>query len=139
MADFPTIEKTRYIEESKFTIIDEETMMFDQRSWRILNDKKGPILHVESGYIISVSEDGFELFNAQNSKRVEVMTSSELKQDSKGMSITFGSKWFGNDERMIRTTREFTVENDTLHFKMCMATKAVPEFQVHLDSVLIKH
>lgn len=139
VANFPTIEKTEYMEELEFKFIgDEETMMFEQRTWKIENGEKAASLHWESGYIILNSTGTFDLFNAQNSKRVEVLTSTQFISQENKLALSFESKCFGNDERMVRTARNYIIENDSLHFIMKMATKMTPAFQVHLESKLFK-
>jgi hypothetical protein len=50
-----------------------------------------------------------ELLNAQNSKRVEVMKSTEVIFGENKLQLSFASKYFGNDERMVRTTRDFFI------------------------------
>ncbi len=138
-ADFPTIEKTKYLEELEFKFIgDDETMSFEQKTWKIKDGDKSEPLHWESGYIISYPDDSFELFNAQNSKRVEVMKSSSINTDGNKLQLIFESKYFGNDERMVKTSREFNVDENTLHFTMKMQTQNTSEFQKHLESNLKK-
>ncbi len=137
IANFPTIEKTAYTEELEFKFIgDDESIMFEQRTWFNVDGKKGAPLHWESGFIIAYPDDTFELFNAQNSKRVEVMKSIDVKINETNLHITFESKYFGNDERMVKTTRDFIVDGNSLSYMMKMATQKKPEFQKHLESVL---
>lgn len=136
-ANFPTIEKTEYIEELEFKFIgDDESIMFEQRTWFNVNGVKGNPLHWESGYIIAYPDDTFELFNSQNSKRVEVMKSILVNIEEAKLHLAFESKYFGNDERMVKTTREFFADESSLHFIMKMATQMTPEFQQHLESNL---
>jgi THAP4-like, heme-binding beta-barrel domain len=136
-ANFPTIEKTEYFEELEFKFIgDDESILFEQRTWYDMNDEKGNPLHWESGFIISYPDDSFELLNSQNSKRVEVMRNNIIEIEETKLHLSFESKYFANDERMVRTMREFFVDEKTLHFKMKMATQKTPEFQLHLESWL---
>lgn len=139
VANFPTIERTEYIEELEFDFIgDDETIMFDQRTWKIENGEKAAPLHWEAGYIIALESGKFDLFNAQNSRRVEVMTSTQFISGENKLTLLFESKYFGNDERMQKTARDFIIENNSLHFIMKMATAKTPEFQLHLESRLIR-
>lgn len=139
IANFPTIEKTNYIEELEFSFIgDNETIMFDQRTWRIKDNEKSDPLHWEAGYIISNEEGNFDLLNAQNSRRVEIMTSKNVIADGNNLSILFESKYFGNDERMKMTSREFIIQNNSLLFLMKMSTTKIPELHLHLESKLIR-
>lgn len=136
---FPTIESTEYIEELEFKFIgDDESIKFEQRTWINVNGVKGNPLHWESGFIIAYPDDTFELFNAQNSKRVEVMKSIFINIEESKLHLTFESKYFGNDERMVKTMRDFCVDENSLHFIMKMATQNTPEFQQHLESKLKK-
>lgn len=138
-AQFPTIETTDYIEELEFRFTgDDESMKFEQRSWHITNNSKGKPLHIESGFIIARADNTFELLNAQNSNRVEVLKCIKLKIEDSITELTFESKYFGNDDRMIKTLREYFVNENIMNFKMCMATGNIPEFQEHLRSVLLK-
>ncbi len=137
LAQFPTIGKTEYIEEIEFKFIgDDESIAFEQKSWRVEFGKQAAPLHWESGYIIDAGDGVFELFNAQNSRRVEVMTCKELCINEDAASILFESKFFANDEKMVRTTREFVIKDDSLHYSMKMSTRNTPEFQEHLNSRL---
>lgn len=139
IANFPTIEKTEYIEELEFKFIgDDESIMFEQRTWFNVDGKKGAPLHWESGFIIAYPDETFELFNAQNSKRVEVMKSTVVQITETNLQISFESKYFGNDERMVKTTRDFMIDGNSLRFIMKMATQNTPEFQKHLESFLVR-
>ena len=138
-ARFPTIETIEYFEELEFRFTgDDESMRFEQRSWHIINNQKGKPLHFESGFIIAGSDGSFELLNAQNSSRVEVLKCIDLKIENFKTELTFESKYFGNDERMIKTQREYFINGNKLSFRMCMATNNTPQFQEHLRSVLEK-
>ena len=90
-------------------------------------------MHWESGYIIAYEDGSFELFNAQNSKRVEVLKSKILNIEKNKIHISFESKYFGNDERMVKAVRDFYAENNSLRYFMKMETKNTPEFQQHLE------
>ncbi|MEO8210654.1 MAG: FABP family protein, partial [bacterium] len=110
-SNYPTIETTEYIEELEFRFIgDDESILFEQKTWFNINGVKGNPLHWESGFIIAYPDDTFELFNAQNSKRVEVMKSSFIKIEETKLQLSFESKYFGNDERMVKTSRDFFVD-----------------------------
>jgi len=137
IASFPTIEKTDFIEELEFKFIgDDESILFEQRTWFLVNGEKGPPLHWESGFIVAFPDGTLEMFNAQNSKRVEVMKSINFITEENKLLLTFESKHFGNDERMVRTVRSFYVEGNKLLYEMSMATKNTPDFQTHLKGEL---
>lgn len=138
-AYFPTIETTEYIEELEFRFTgDDESIMFDQKTWHRINNEKGKPLHFESGFIIAGSDDTFELLNAQNSNRVEVLKCIRLETGISKTELTFESKYFGNDERMVKTQREYFTNENIMKFRMSMSTQNTPEFQEHLKSVLEK-
>ena len=141
-ACFPTIETTDFIEESEFLLTgDGESIIFNQQTWHFDNfakDNKGNVLHFESGFIIAYPDGSLELLNAQNSKRVEVMKSTEVIFGENKLQLSFASKYFGNDERMVRTTRDFFISENSLSYIMKMETKNTPEFQLHLESNLIR-
>jgi len=136
-ANFPTIELTEFIEELEFKFIgDDESILFEQRTWFLVNGEKGSPLHWESGFIIAFPDGTFEMFNAQNSKRVEVMKSINFTTEEHKLLLTFESKHFANDERMFRTVRNFYVEGNKLIYEMSMATQNTPQFQTHLRGEL---
>lgn len=138
-ARFPTIQTAEYFEELEFRYTrDDESIRFEQRSWHKEENQKGKPLHFESGFIIAGSDGTFELLNAQNSNRVEVLKCIDLKIENSGTELIFESKYFGNDERMVRTQREYFINGNKLTFRMCMATSGTPQFQEHLRSVLVK-
>ncbi len=137
-ANYPTIEKTGYIEEHEFHFTgDDETIMFTQRTWFFVNGEKGAPLHVESGFIIAYPDGSFELLDAQNSKRVEVMKSTVVNIEKTKLQLSFESKYFGNDERMVKTTRDYFVDDNSLRFVMKMRTQKT-EYQQHLEAVLVR-
>jgi hypothetical protein len=137
-ANFPTIEKTEYLEELEFKFIgDDESIMFEQRTWKIQDSEKGTPLHWESGFIIGYPDDTFELLDAQNSKRVEVMKSTVVNIEKTKLQISFESKYFGNDDRMVKTTRDYFVDEESLRFVMKMGTQKT-EYQQHLEAVLVR-
>jgi len=138
-AHFPTIETTEYLEELEFKFTgDDETMKYDQRTWCNVNNEKRKPLHFESGFIIAGADDTFELLNAQNSNRVEVMKCVRLKIGNSKTELTFESKYFGNDDRMVKTQREYIVNGNSMTFRMSMSTGNTPEFQNHLSSTMEK-
>lgn len=139
VAKFPTIETTEYLEELEFQPVgDEESIQFAQRTWYVENGAKGKPLHWEAGYIIAYENESFELLNAQSSKRVEVLKCEGLQFDNDNKLLHFDSKHFANDERMVKTTRDYNIQDSILKYEMNMATQKTPEFQVHLKAELKK-
>lgn len=139
---FPTIQTTDYIEELEFKFIgDDESIMYEQKTWYFDNegiDNKGKPLHWECGYIIAYPDGSLELLNAQNSKRVEVMKSTNIVSEETKLQLSFASKYFANDERMVRTSRDFFLDKKSMHYIVKMETKNTPEFQLHLEAKLEK-
>jgi len=137
VAAFPTIVRTEYLEELKFGFFgDEESILFEQKTWLIENEKKGKPLHWESGFITAYADGTFELFNAQNSKRVEILKCEAMEVSDNVINLKLVSKYFGNDDRMVRTERNYIVNGNSLKYEMKMATQNTPEFQIHLAAEL---
>ncbi len=137
-AKFPTIETTEYIEELSFERMgDEDKLFFIQKTWYSKDGKKGNALHWESGYIKLTEENLFELSNSQDNGRVEVLTGNIVETSDK-FHISFVSKLFGNDPRMVKSSRDFYVHGSTLKYTQSMSTQKTTEFQLHLEADLKK-
>ena len=64
------------------------------------------------------------------------MKSKILNIEKNKIHISFESKYFGNGERMVKTTRDFYADDNSLRYIMKMETKNTPEFQQHLECTL---
>jgi hypothetical protein len=139
-AIFPTIKTTEYFEELKFiSDKDDSVIFYELKSWINNKGNKGSVLSWQAGYINELEDGSFEMNNAQNNGRVEVLKGCLKEKEYYPNHLSFESKMFGNDERMVRTSRDFYVNGDEMRYTMFMATQKTPEFQKHLEGELIKH
>jgi len=84
-----------------------------------------------------VQEDGTLTLNtAQDGGRVEVL-SGTMKVTDGILIMEFNSLLFGNDERMVKTKRVYTIEGGGLAYSMSMQTGNTAMTQ-HLAAVLSK-
>jgi len=138
VAGFPTIQTSEYFEELEFRYIEPKAVIqFIQKTWYVNGDEKGNPLHWESGFIKALDNGSYQLSNSQDNGRVEVLTGSLSVLSGDAFHLSFQSKLFGNDPRLLKTSRDFYLDGNTLRFVMKMATRMTPEFQQHLESTLI--
>lgn len=136
VAQFPTITTCPYREELRFESNGEEPVLhFEQRTWV---QATGAPLHWESGFIKPNDAGELEILNAQNSGRVEVLRGRIVvaEHSENALELFFESTAFGNDARMLRSSRRFCCEGDTLRYVVAMATVKTPELQQHLSATL---
>ncbi len=100
--------------------------------------RENDTLHLESGFIKQTDEGTIELSNSQNNGRVEVMVLEYCETENESLKLKFISKLFGNDPRMLKSTRELIVTENTLTYEMKMATKMNNSLNTHLKAVLKK-
>jgi len=128
-ADYPTINSADYTEELTFESCGEENKIeFAQRTL-YKNDNRH--LHREYGFILEKEKDVFTFINAQNNGRTEVLK-GKLEAPFK---LVLESTHFGNDERPVKTRREYFLENEILKYKLFLQTHNQP-FQLHLEAKL---
>jgi len=139
VADFPTIKRTEYFEELKFIPGEDNSVIFyELKSWTIDNGDRGSVLSWQAGFVIELEDGSFEMSNAQNNGRVEVLSGKLKACDDYIYNLSFESKVFGNDERLVKTSRDFYITGDEMKYTMFMATQMTPEFQKHLEGELVK-
>jgi len=139
VAEFPTIETTEYFEELKFEFVESDpAIYFEQKTWFINNAEKGAPLHFESGFILPKDNGIYEMNNAQNNGRTEVLKGNLSMFSGDTFHLALQSKSFSNDERMIRSSRDFYIDGDSMKYYVNMATQKTPEFRHHLEAALIK-
>jgi len=95
-------------------------------------------LHFECGYLFIKENGTIELLNAQNSGRVEALLGTVEKGERGMFSLSLESKFFGNDERMIKSTRKLSFTINELNYEMYMSTSSVAKLQFHLKASLKK-
>jgi hypothetical protein len=134
---FPTIDPFTFSEETLFTEnAGEELIHFEQKSW--LLDENGEVvkpLHWESGFFMPTEDGKIEILNAQNSRRVEVLSGTSFFENGLWLLKT-KSVLHGYDARMVETARNFEVSKDTLRYELQMATSKVGQLQTHLEATL---
>ena len=138
-ADFPTINSTDYWEELEFSRIEKNHVLtYTQKTWyRPVETEETIPLHWESGYIKILDDGTCQLSNSQDNGRVEVLIGNIIS-DGETFHIKFESKHFGNDERMVKASRDFIVSGNALQYLVKMSTQKTPEFQGHLKAELVK-
>lgn len=130
-AAYPTIKSADYTEELIFESCGEENKI--EFSQRTLYKNENRHLHREYGFILEKEKDIFTFITAQNNGRTEVLKG---KLESP-FNLVLESTHFGNDERPVRTRREYFLESEMLHYKLFLQTQNQP-FQLHLEAKLSK-
>ena len=137
---FPTITSFNYLEECVFSSNDCEPIIhFEQRTWiKSTDETNGTPLHWESGFIRANDDGSVEISNAQNGGRVEVLrgTIDEAAYLEGVLLLKLESVLFGNDPRLIQTTRRYELRNGTLSYSIEMATTKIRHLQEHLAARL---
>ena len=132
---FPTITSFDIRATLVFTLRDEKTLAYEQRSQKRYDGQTEWLeSHWESGFIRSFENDELELTSAQIG-RVEVLIGSIESLDDM-FRIHFVSKTISNDPRMISSARTFELEDDTLRYEMEMQTTKVNQSTPHLKIAL---
>ena len=132
--EFPTIDAFRYREELRVHARgDEPELHFEQRTWRVsAGEDDGESLHWESGFLLLLEDGTVELLNAQQSRRVEVLTGRLELLGSDGFELRLESVVHAHDDRMRATERVYRLEGDRLTYEARMATGDVPSLGLHL-------
>ncbi|MBS1493956.1 MAG: FABP family protein [Bacteroidetes bacterium] len=130
-AAYPTINSADYTEELTFESCGEENKIeFNQKT---LYKNESRHLHREYGFILEKEKDVFTFINAQNNGRTEVLK-GVLEAPTK---LVLDSTHYGNDERPVKTRREYYLEKGLLHYKLFLQTQNQP-YQLHLEAKLSK-
>lgn len=139
IAEIPNSVGTPYKDIMQFEYDSTKNLIFYiQRTKFDMPGKENDTLHIESGFIKQNDEGAIELSNSQNNGRVEVMVLENYETENDGLKLIFNSKFFGNDPRMLRTTREYIVTGNNLAYEMKMATQMNKSLNTHLKAVLTK-
>jgi hypothetical protein len=133
---YPTIEPFEFDEETSFSAEPEYPLLrYEQRAW-LRPEREAS--HWELG-VWRVTEDGaVELSTAQDSGRVEVLRGSIADEGEDGLRLELKSTYVGNDPRIVRTERVFTLRAGVLHYVKHMSTTTTPspERLLHLEATL---
>ena len=138
--NFPTIDAFEYDEHLTFEANDVEPLLhYDQRTWDTTQrSDRGEPLHWESGFFRPTDSGCIEICNAQSGGRVEVLRGRLSAPDDRGDApfLSLTSVIVAHDERIIRTTRRYDLQDDVLSYRMEMATRTTPELTLHLEATL---
>ncbi|MCB0723806.1 MAG: FABP family protein [Ignavibacteriae bacterium] len=135
-AQFPTIDTTGYTEEMVFAKYDyNDVIHYEQKVLHNTDDERdGKLLHWEAGYIL-FKEGKLFLINSQSNGRVEVME-GEVSTNGNELIAEFRSTLYGNDSKMISSSRRYTLKDDMLEYTLDMATSTAENPGNHLKCTL---
>ena len=139
IAQYPTIQKTDYIEELVFKKDnDSQILFYEQKTWT-KNDSKifNKIIFWESGFLIDKSKY-IELCNVQKSGRMEILTGELLSSSNNIIEIYFRNKNIFNDERVISSGRKFITSESEIKYELWMSTNNNVKYDMHLSASLTK-
>ena len=135
---YPTIDSFEYEEHLNFELDRSYPLIYyEQKTVLMPSEEPG---HWETGFIRPL-EDGFvEVSNAQEGGRVEVLQ-GKIETDNSpeyDLKIVLDSTALGNDPRLIKTRRIWTLKAEYLHYKKYMSTNTTREPQLlpHLEATL---
>lgn len=135
-ARFPTIEAAEYLEELRIEWDDgREVLSYEQ----LITLSDGRPSHREVGFVRELPEGSLILWNAQDNGRTEVLAGTFTRDAADGaLVIELASRSFGNDPRMLGSTRRIRVMAGQLTYEMKMSTTTVPDeaYRPHLNARL---
>ena len=134
---YPTIDSFRYRERLRFEFGPTYPLLqYEQRAVLVPQDEPS---HWEMGFIRLLEDGVIELSNCQDNGRLEVLRGHlGSSPESDVFELTLDSVLFGNDERMSRSRRIFSLNGDKLSYVVLMATHttSTPVLQEHLSAEL---
>ena len=135
--EYPTIVSFEYLETLRYTLDDERPLLHYVQNTRRFKKEVGDYVpsHCETGLLHWLGDNKVEIANAQLGGRVEVMEGT-IEATANGLVMQLRSVDFANDSRMAQATRTFTLEGDTLHYRMAMQTTKVPDLTLHVEATL---
>jgi hypothetical protein len=140
--EYPTIETSDYLE----TFIvrrDPDQPFFTYELQTELLDADGRTIrksHWEAGLLRPLKDGTVELSCVHGSGRVETLQGTFASQEPRmgKFILNFRSKVIGNDEQMISSMRDWTLDGDQFRYEMRMATTTIGEPTIHLIASLTK-
>lgn len=134
---YPTITPFKYVDALRFTLDEARPLLhYEQRTRRIDPGQTGLTpSHWETGFVELLPDNKVEISNAQSGGRVEVL-SGTVERTEDGLILRLQSSHFGNDPRMLESTRTMKLEVDILHYDMYMLTTDVDQLALHLEATL---
>lgn len=138
MVTFPTIPTLEYREELEFAANEVQPVLrYEQRTTKKLETGEYVPSHWEVGFWRVLPEGGIEVLSAQAGGRVEVLCGL-LEPTSDGFTLSLTSAVVGNDTRINKTVRQFSLEDKTLQYTMKMSTTKVSGLTLHVHATLTK-
>ena len=118
--EYPTIESFEYLEETVFGHVGKPFLTFVQRTKHL----DGTPLHTESGYLRPAGDAGAEFVISIPSGIMEslVGTTSGMSLDLTSVDVVRTA----TAKEVTSTTRTYTVEGDTLSYRIAMAAVGQP-------------
>ena len=137
LGQYPTIESFEYLETLRFTLDETRPILHYEQKTHRRNTPDSDFVpsHWETGFLYGLKDGRVELINAQAGDRVEVLIGT-LEATPAGLVLRLRSSHLANDSRMQETTREITVEDNTMQYEMHMQTTKVPHLTIHLEATL---
>lgn len=139
---YPTIEGFDYAETFLVHHDPNDTYFTYEQHTELIDPDGRPIRksHWEAGVIRPMEDGSVELACVQSGGRVEVLRGRFLEQESQAgkFSLSFQSGHIGNDERVIRSSRDWRLSGNHFEYEMSMATTKVGEQTRHLEANLTK-
>ena len=138
VADFPTIERVEYTEELRIEWDPGREVLAYEQSVTLAD---GSPSHRESGFIRSDPGDEVQVWNAQDNGRTEVLRGTSSRNESAAaLRLELRSVAFGNDPRMLESSRLWTVDAGRMRYEVHMMTTTTetPSVQRHLRCDLIR-
>ena len=135
--EYPTIVSFEYLETLRYTLDETRPLLHYVQDTRRFKKEVADYVpsHCETGFLHWLGDSKVEIANAQLGGRVEVMQGT-IEATDNGFVMQFRSVDFANDSRMAGATRTFTLEGDTLHYRMSMQTTKVPDLTLHVEATL---
>ena len=128
---FPTVTSFDYRETLTFTLRDDKTLAYEQRTQKRYDGQTEWLdSHWENGFIRILENGDMELTCAQIGRTEVLVGAVESRGDV--IRMHFASKTITNDPRMVSSARTFELEEDSLRYEMEMQTTAVERLTLHL-------
>jgi len=135
--EYPTIVSFDYLETLQYTLDEVRPLLSYVQNTRRFKNEVGDYVpsHWETGYLHWLGDGKVQIANAQLGGRVEVMEGT-IEATDNGFVMKLRSIDFANDSRMADAARTFSLEGDTLHYRMSMQTTKVPDLTLHVEATL---
>lgn len=141
--EFPTIESFEYAETFRVHRDGDAAFLTYEQQTEIIDADGNPIRksHWESGVLRPMEDGSVELVCVQGSGRVEILRGVILAKDPQQdrLSLSFRSKFIGNDPRVETSEREWRLYQDWFEYTMEMSTTKVGEPTRHLKAGLVRN